>query len=104
MYPMSCKVCGQSVKSKTQSTHHRRLCRGLMTEKIVAVLTLPGDLQVSLLPSGSISDELSVYASDGRFHVLEKTGSAPVDIESYDKPEDAVGVFLSRREKLRQFA
>ena len=85
MYPRVCEVCGKTLKSRVQTTHHRRLCRKEMVKKIAAVLSL--NLEVSMYPG---VNRLCVKKRDSKFVVV----SEPSRSSEHTTPEDAATEFL----------
>ncbi len=88
-FPSTCPNCGVPLRSKIQSSHHRRVCMVQMIERVASLVTAPVCLTVSR-PAGPTGPELKVFRTGETFAV--SVGAAA---EEFADPKQAVTAFVA---------
>ncbi len=104
MYPATCSRCGKTLTSKTQHTHHRRLCRSGMAERIAAVIDMPVGLEVRekfVDNSQLVAKRLTGLPPGKHFVVSYETGPTEMAVRSFATAAEAAAHFLTQLDYIR---
>lgn len=105
MYPASCTRCGKTLTSKTQHTHHRRLCRAGMVERIAALIDMPARIEAA----EHFKDRTTLAARrlDGlppgmHFVVTHERGTEVKELKAFATAAEAAAHFLTQLDRIRE--
>ncbi len=93
VYPHQCPFCGEAVKSRIHATHHQRLCKKHLAEKVAVMLAIPQPFHMVVsTPDGSLTVARTVGGSG--YTLCQVRGGRKSVVNEMDNAVGAANMFL----------